>query len=772
MHPADAVTRPSERTIRGIPFELPVASQVDKVTQRDLVSPCCSRVKVTSLSVESFEIEKPFLLDLLNQARDGRIQLPEFQRGWVWPEPNIRGLLSSISLGFPVGTLMMLRAGGETRFKQRPLEGVELPATVSAERLLLDGQQRLTSMYQALMLDRPILTLDEKKKPIEGWFYVDMRAALDDGTDREEAFRFVPTDRRVTSNFGRTVDIDLSTLDGECRAAWFPMTRAFDADDWAEHFRELHNYSPEARELWRNFNRQILKRFEQYLIPVLDLAAATPREAVCQVFEKVNTGGVTLTVFELLTATYAADEFDLRKDWERCRETWGDGKYRVLEQVSETDFLQAVTLLATFRRRETAGLVDPNSGPRVGCRRADILRLPLDEYRIYSKQIVEGLLAAAKFLHEQHIFDTRFVPYGTQLIPLAAILSVLGSEWNAHSARQKVARWFWSGVFGELYGSTTETRFARDLPDVVDWALCVTDAEPRTVVDAQFTAGRLRALRSRNSAAYKGIYALLLRTGARDWLSGNSINGATYFDEAVDIHHVFPKAWCARQGIDRTVGDSILNKTPLSAYTNRSIGGAAPSSYLSTLAKNGGVDKQSLHTHVESHLIDPETLRRDDFQRFIGEREKALMALVTEAMSGTGTPQSSPAPGMPGTQPAQTPRSAPATARVNAAQGRRRPWTPADAVLAEEVWDLLTARARGLFSILIDNPGRQYSGAELAELLNLPNSQSTAAVLSRPGTLCAEVQRHYMWSWEYLGDGKCYYWMDDEKAALFRKARG
>lgn len=127
------------------------------------------------MSNESFGIEKEFLSDILKEVRDGKMQLPEFQRGWVWPESNVSSLLASISLAYPVGTVMMLKTGGSTvRFKQRPVEGATPSPTQKAERLILDGQQRLTSLFQALMLNVPVKTQDVRKRPLDLWFYVDM----------------------------------------------------------------------------------------------------------------------------------------------------------------------------------------------------------------------------------------------------------------------------------------------------------------------------------------------------------------------------------------------------------------------------------------------------------------------------------------------------------------------------------------------------------------------------------------------------------------------
>ncbi|NEE20966.1 hypothetical protein G3M58_82715, partial [Streptomyces sp. SID7499] len=84
---------------------------------------------------------------------------------------------------------------------------------------------------------------------------------------------------------------------------------------------------------------------------------------------------------------------------------------------------------------------------RIGCKRKDMLELGLDEYRRYAPLVVQGFKDAAKFLRQQYLFDTKFLPYGTQLIPLAAILSTLGEQAEPAGAQQKLARWYWCGVF-------------------------------------------------------------------------------------------------------------------------------------------------------------------------------------------------------------------------------------------------------------------------------------------------------------------------------------
>lgn len=589
------------------------------------------------MNITAYGIEKEALNGLLREARDGSTQLPDFQRGWVWDDEHVRSLLASISLGYPIGAVMMLRAGGDgLRFKQRAIEGAASTAHGAADRLILDGQQRLTSLFQSLHLDRPVLTRDQRGREIERWYYIDMRQALDPHADREDAVISLPAERQVR-RFGRDIIEDYSTAAREYEAMLFPLSKVFDPFEWMEGFQEFWDFDREKTRFWNRFHAEIIRRFEQYQVPVIELGKDTPKEAVCQVFEKVNTGGVTLTVFELLTATYAAEEFQLRPDWEERERAIH--MHSILAGVSNTDFLQAVTLLSTRELREAAlaSGTDEERAPGVGCKRADMLRLELSEYQAWAGPLVEGFERAARFLHTQRLYDAKFLPYGSQLVPLAAILTVLGRDSEPYAAREKLARWYWCGVLGELYGGSTESRFARDLPEVVEW-IRDDGPDPTTIYDAEFSEARLLTLRTRNSAAYKGIYALLLRESANDWMTGEEATVQNYFDERIDIHHIFPQKWCGEHEIEPARCDSIINKTPLTARTNRSIGGRAPSEYLERITTREEVPADALDRHLRSHLVDPGRLHADDFDGFFSARRSALLDAIRGAMGKQPAP--------------------------------------------------------------------------------------------------------------------------------------
>lgn len=574
--------------------------------------------------------------ELLRDVGTGKIRLPDFQRDWKWDTDRIAGLLASVSLGYPVGVVMLLEAGGsEVAFATRLISGVdEASATKATEQLVLDGQQRLTSLYQALASGRVVQTQDARKKRLSRWYYLDIAACLAGDVDREEAIVAVPESRVWRDNFGRDVRLDLSTTERECQAEMFPLAKVFDGpatNKWMAAYARLESdRMPERLDRWSEFQDRVLANITGYTVPVIVLKKETPREAVCTVFEKVNTGGIVLDVFELLTATFAATDFDLRDDWESRYKRLA--AHKVLRGLQSTDFLQAVTLLATRERRSTWQAGDSDKAPAVSCRRADILRLTRDDYTRWAPEVERGFEWAARFLNGERVFTARDIPYRTQLVPLAAIHVALGKQAETIGTVEMIRRWYWCGVLGELYGGTTETRFANDLVQVVEWVQGA-DTEPITVYESSFDAGRLLTLRTRNAAAYKGIYALLMAQGCKDWLYDQDITLANHHRLAVDIHHVFPKAWCRTHGVDDLRRESVVNKTAISAATNRiTIGGKAPSRYVVQLAKEAGVPESTIAARIEGHQIAFKSLATDDFDDFFDSRRRALLDLIGLAM--------------------------------------------------------------------------------------------------------------------------------------------
>jgi hypothetical protein len=481
----------------------------------------------------------PYDLDkLLKDCHHGILQLPDFQRSWVWDEERIKSLIASISRAFPVGALMTLETGGEVNFKPRPVEGAPDEAKYTKpQSLLLDGQQRMTSLYQVTLRGKVVDTVTPKNKKVKRWFYIDIRKALDSAIDREEAIVGVPADRIIRSDFGREVVLDLSTSDNEYAALMYPVSQVFDWDEWQDGFDSYWDgdKNDELRKTFRQFKNTVLNNFKGYRVPVISLDRSTSKEAVCVVFEKVNTGGKPLDAFELVTAMYAAEGHELRKDWygddnfkgrhRRFVDTLrpADSEAGIIASVSNTDFLQAISLFYTRERRREAERLGKTGKelPAVIGNRQALLNMPLSAYKQYETQVEQGFVRAAKFLHMLHIYRIFDLPYQSQVVPLAAILADIGEAWEHETNRAKLVRWYWNGVFGELYGSTVESRIARDFIEVPRWLQG--GPEPSTVSETIFRSDRLKTMRMRLSAAYKGVNALLMKEGALDFRSGQSL---------------------------------------------------------------------------------------------------------------------------------------------------------------------------------------------------------------------------------------------------------
>lgn len=591
--------------------------------------------------MSTFDSTKAPLADILKDIKSGKVQLPDFQRGWVWDDDHIRDLLVSIARSFPVGAVMLLETGGDVRFQTRPVEGLEnvLDKSVAPEKLILDGQQRLTTLTQAIGLTSAVNTRTNKGKEIKRHYYFDIKQAIESPHDLHTAVIAVDENRQMRSNFGRDVELDLSTRELECQQLYFPCDQVMNSDEWE---KTLFTVAQEDFGLYMEFRNAILGAFRNYQIPVIELKKETSKEAVCLVFEKVNTGGVSLSVFELITASYAADGYNLRDDWYGSKIRQVESRKKRLEEdallkgIEAPEFLQAITMLHTHELRK----VDINTGKTgkqikpVSAKRADVLQLPLQAWSQWADTVEKGFKQTAKFLRKEAFYAQRELPYSTQLVPLAAVMARLGNRWLEPRIYDKLARWYWCGVLGELYGGAVETRMANDYEELLQW-FEDDNVVPRTIRDASFQSERFDTLRSRLSAAYKGINILVLREGAKDWFWKASIQELDDIHEiALDIHHIFPKDWCIKRGISSDVYDSILNKTPISYKANRKIGGDAPSVYLPKIQgeKQVQLDDDAMDSLLESHALSPELLRTDNFELFLEDRRKQLVGLIEKAM--------------------------------------------------------------------------------------------------------------------------------------------
>jgi hypothetical protein len=190
------------------------------------------------------------------------------------------------------------------------VEGVKLDKEVKPDFFILDGQQRIISLYQTIVTNEVVTTSKR-------WYYIDMVKAMDNNYDLEEAIVSVNENKQITEDFGRRIILVLSSKELEFKNLMYPVCMIDDYSVWRREFNKYWQHDSDKIIFWDKFEDRIINSFNKYILPVIIMKKENPKEAVCQVFEKVNTGGVPLNVFELLTESFAAEDFDLKQDWQK-----------------------------------------------------------------------------------------------------------------------------------------------------------------------------------------------------------------------------------------------------------------------------------------------------------------------------------------------------------------------------------------------------------------------------------------------------------------------
>lgn len=566
------------------------------------------------------------LTDLFARIDRGDLQLPDFQREYAWDVDRIRSLIVTVLRGFPVGVLMALDTRGEEmRFRPRPLQGA--PDTAKDPGLLLlDGQQRLTTLYHCLQGDGYVDSIDFRDKRVRRKFYVDVAKAIESPVMPDEAVFSVDENGEVMSHFGPKLEAGIHDLETALSAGCVPVSMLL-GDAGAGLLFDLADLAGDgAREAAKKFHAQVGKQIVTYDIPMIRLDRETAKGGVGSIFAQANSSGLQMDVFDLLTAVFATDEssqaeFSLRDDWTRTERRLR--QHRALDGIGRTEFLTAVSLLVSSRKGRAAG------------HREDILNLTRQEYISAAEEMRAGFEEAAEFLRQRCILSVDQVPYTAQLIPLAVILTLLSGEEMASSiAWDRLNRWFWSGVVGELYGSAAViSRSGRDTDQVTAW-IRDTDGgalEPKTVRDADFPESRLLSA-GPNTGVWKGIFALLMGRGARDWRTGQQFDRWTFDELGCSFHQIFPTKWCRERDISPVLADSVLNRTPMGRRTEVVIGDTPPSRYLPRVQSKSLMNDEEFDAMLNTHLLRAEDLHSANVEAFFADRREKFLGMIEEAI--------------------------------------------------------------------------------------------------------------------------------------------
>jgi hypothetical protein len=539
------------------------------------------------------------LRQLLSEIDSGASVLPDFQRNFVWEPAATQGLLISIASEFPAGSLLRVR-DTQNAFATRVFTG----APDRGQRhtfLVLDGQQRLTSLYQAFygvgefrfFIDLEKVKSDEDLNGDGTFFY---HRASRRGVTAMETDIAVHAEKRI---------LPLSVIYGRDGGFW----------KWESDVRKLlpveaqGQFDAEMRELHRKWIQSI----EQYQFPVVTLNETATVEALCTIFETLNKTGVKLSVFELLTARFWPSGINLRELWDSAVET-----YPILTDydVDAYSILQAITLV---------------SNVPASCKKKDVLNLSANQINQHWDLVLEKLVYGLEILRDDcKVMNKKWLPTSSMLGPLAAILTISNMSRGVNVAihRSFVRRWLWCSIFGQRYEAAANTRAEKDVNDMRIWF--EQGVIPETIEQFRFDRELLREVSSQSASIYKGVICLVLGAGmgARDFHRDCLINQEMVSSGEVDDHHIFPSDFLKNQkGIEKkSLRDCVLNRTLINRTTNRMISNKAPSTYLVELNQIRNADEI-----LSSHLIPSgqgSPLMTDNYEEFLNQRADLIVAEI------------------------------------------------------------------------------------------------------------------------------------------------
>lgn len=583
------------------------------------------------------------VIGLVEQGHDGKICLPNFQRDFVWTRDEVADLVRSIVRGYFIGSLLLLRCDpNNPPFAPIFLRGALPPlAAPHPELLILDGQQRLSSLIYALTA--PDLSLKDSSQ--RRWFFVNLDLLLNEPDNDEVVFD--RSHRELRGLDVREVQFQQRVL--PCtelltQQAFYNWRDGY--DDWARaNDPEAHD---QYRAVWRDGWTKAVSAFQTFEVPLVELPRVDDSDQesigrVCAIFEKLNSTGVDLSVYDLLTARLYRSGIRLHDLWtEACTahprlRQWSKGK------ADEHKFgVLVLRTLALLR-----GL-DPK--PRI------LIDLKPDGFEDDWRRAAAAIERALELTTMVGpdgfgVFDEKWLP-GFGLIPiLAALRAEIDVKRLGEQQRADLRHWYWCNVFMERYSSAVESKSRKDYMEMArHWF--DSGPEPEVFQEAKRLIGapgfRIRSSASYASAVYSGTFCLLALRHAQDWRRGEDIR----LQELQD-HHIFPKAFLKRHGITKRVDvNSIVNRTLISDQTNRKITDRAPADYLC----DTDIFPTDAAGRLEAHFIDDVSLplmtlaaehlssadAAELYGRFMSAREAAMISEIRRACGITELIEPSP----------------------------------------------------------------------------------------------------------------------------------
>ena len=585
------------------------------------------------------------LTTLIGRLREGRYVIPDFQREFEWKPWDIRELMRSIFLDYYIGSLLLWKGNSESfeALACEPLYGFK--GKSDATHIVLDGQQRLTAIYYAFLA--PDVPAPSRQNRFLYFIRVDQ--FMDEAYD--QAFHYDWTRRGAYL---------LRERNAQFETHMFPLAvvgqSGWELPNWVQDY-ERHWRAKEIRakdsgdefgsrlarrhaENARAFGGHLKSITQQYQIVYIELDQDLELDKICDIFTQINSRGIRLDVFDLINALSKPKGIQLKHLWRAAAP-----KLDFVETGRMNVYiLQVMSILRqAYCSPKYLYYLLPGQEKKVrdpdGSLRKEVLVPSVADFETGWNEAVNALASTIELLRHPQEFgaiSSKYLPYVSILPALAAVLvSARTLPANRQlDAYRKVRHWYWASVFTNRYSGSVESTSARDYLDLNSW-LENDSAEPALIAEfkARFRGLDLRRETKRGTSVYNGVFNLLVLRGAQDWMTGTVPQYGN-----LDDHHIVPKSWGKESDPDTSI-DTILNRTPLTADTNRKvIRDRLPNEYLPELVEANG--EVTVRATLESHFVSPAAfsiLLRDpftisDYEAFLAERQRTLQEAIEDLL--------------------------------------------------------------------------------------------------------------------------------------------
>jgi hypothetical protein len=567
--------------------------------------------------------------------------LPGFQRRFEWDYQRQHALIRTILNGYPAGSLLLLQYPRGENLGKRLIDGVDSSCeSVHPERVILDGQQRLTTLYKALFWRfgfyslRAFVSIDDVSKFFDG------TGKLPDSNKKEgidlvkKSIHFMDPSmaKMVYGDLTKQFDegmIPLTCVFGKEQVTYEGVEKEIGFDEWRATYAEYHEPDDKNKRLALNkkleeIKRRLISPIADYRFPVVVLQEKTEPQAVCQVFVDLNIQQKPLSPFEVAAAKVWPFGIDLYKEWDEAK------KIPTLDEFSLDPVLplKAIALLQTNQ--------DPDL--RVSCSKKTLYELKPNNFIEEWKRVVDALDWLLRLLKaECGVLDRKWLPYSALLASMSATLIYAeenGLQREQLDVKRKLLCWYWCSILTEMYAGGTDSHNARDFEEMRVW---INGGDyPGTVkyFSSMFNSDILRNTTS--GGRYKSVICLLLKNHAKDFRTAQAISTSLILDENIEDHHIFPDNYLEPNVQDWTKRNCVLNRALVDELTNKTIGNKAPSIYLKEIESNIGLG--SLQEVLRSQFLPDESdssLFLDDYDGFL---DKRLESVAKEIAKVTAPP--------------------------------------------------------------------------------------------------------------------------------------